>query len=192
MSKVFKNSAENRFKRILKYGLIINGISLILGVLLLFLSKASNKTFGLITGTIYLLFGVTFIYKYLQRDGAKLYSLNLIYGILCSLLGLITVFYPFRDAKLVTVFLGIFLTINGLVKLNYSFWLKKGSEESWNIVLTSGILLIIFGILMMLNPFVQMAINLVVGIFIIICSIFDITITILFKNRFKEIKDIFW
>ena len=192
MSKVFKNSAENRFRRMLNYSFIINGITLILGVLILFLTKASNKTLGLFSGVIYLLSGVTFIYKYLQRDGAKLYSLNLVYGILCSLLGLITIFYPFRGAKLVTIFLGIFLTIKGLLKLNYSYWLKKGSEESWVIVLTTGILLIIFGILVMFNPFIQMSINKVVGTFLIICSILDISNVVLFKKRFAEIKNIFW
>ena len=192
MSKVFKNSPENRFKRMINYSLILGVLTLLFGILILCMPKATNKVVGVVTGIVFLLSGIMSIYKYFKRDGAKLYALNLIYGILYSILGIVIMVYPFSVMTFVTVCLGIYLVITGALKLNYAFWLKKGSEESWPIILATGILLIIIGILVMFNPFLQLTVTKLVGIFLILEAVLDITSIILFKRRAKEIKNIFW
>ena len=192
MSKVFKNSAENRFRRMINYSFILSCVTLIFGLLILLVPNATNKVVGIITGILFLLSGLMSIYKYFKRDGARLYSLNLVYGILYSILGIVIIIFPFSVMTFVTVCLGIYLVITGALKLNYSFWIKKGSEESWPIVFATGILLIIIGILVMFNPFVQLTLTKLVGIFLILEAVLDFTSTLLFKQRAKEIRNIFW
>ena len=192
MSKVFKNSPENRFRRMINYSLILGVITMLIGILILCMPKATNKVVGMITGIVFLLSGLMSIYKYFKRDGAKLYALNLIYGILYSILGIVIIVFPFSVMTFVNVCLGLYLVITGALKLNYAYWLKKGEEESWLIILATGILLIIIGILVMFNPFLQLTVTKLAGIFLILEAILDITGIILFKRRAKEIKNIFW
>lgn len=189
---LFKNSIQSKFDRMLLYSLITSVITGILGLVLLFLPKTTNKVVGILVGIIFLISGVNAIYKYFHRDGAKLYSLNLVFGIIYSILGVVIILYPFSVMSFVTICLGLYLIVSGAMKINYGFWLKKGNEESWLITIATGILLIIFGIMVMFNPFVTLTLTKLVGIFLIIVAILDITDTILFKKRAKEIMDIFW
>lgn len=192
MASTFKNSVENRFNKILLYNFIGAIVTLVLGMILLFLPELTNKVVGVLTGVIFLISGALAIYNYLQRDGAKLFSLNLIFGILDFLLGAIIIVFPFSVSTFVTICFGLYMIINGVKKINYSFWLKKGSEECWLITLVTGILLIIFGIMVMFNPFVKFTITKLVGAFLLVIAALEITNTILFKKRAKEIRDIFW
>ena len=95
VSKVFKNSAENRFRKMINYSLILSILILIVGIIILCIPKVTNKAVGVITGIVFLLSGLMSIYKYFKRDGAKLYALNLVYGILYSILGIVIMVYPF-------------------------------------------------------------------------------------------------
>lgn len=192
MASPFKKSIDNKFNKMLWYSIITSVVTLILGVVLLFLPEATNKAVGIMVGVIFVLSGINAIYKYFHRDGAKLYSLNLVFGIIFTLLGVVIILYPFSVMSFVTICLGLYLVVSGAMKVNYAFWLKKGNEESWLITLVTGILLIIFGIMVMFNPFVTLTLTKLVGIFLIIVAILDITDAVLFKKRSKEIMDIFW
>ncbi len=192
MAKGFKNSIENIYNRMMLYSIIAAVATVVVGFVLLFLPNASNKAVGIITGIIFLIAGVNSIYKYFHRDGAKLYSLNLMFGILYVILGTVIIIYPYTVVEFVTVCLGIYMIINGASKINYGIWLKKGNEKSWLITLVSGILLIIIGILVIFNPFVSLTLTKLCGAFLIITGILDFTDTILFKTRSKEIMEIFW
>ena len=55
-----------------------------------------------------------------------------------------------------------------------------------------GLALIIFGILVLANPFASLTITKLVGSFLILASILDITDLILLKNKSDEITKIFW
>lgn len=191
-SAPFKNSIDAKFKRMLNYSLLTSLVTFIMGLVLLFMPELTNKVVGILVGIIFLLSGVNMIHKYFHRDGAKLYSLNIVFGILYSILGMIIIIYPFSVMSFVTMCLGIYMIISGSVKINYGFWLKRGSEETWLVTLTTGILLIIFGIMVMFNPFVSLTLTKLAGIFLIICAILDFSDTLLFRKRAKEIMDIFW
>ena len=188
----FKNSISNKFNKMLMYSIITSVITSIIGLILIFMPEATNKVVGILVGIIFLLSGINSIYKYFHRDGAKLYSLNIMFGILYSILGVVIILYPFSVMSFVTICLGIYLLVNGATKVNYSFWLKKGNEASWSITLATGALLIIFGILVMFNPFVGLTLTKLAGSFLLVVAVLDITDTILFKKRAQEIMDIFW
>ena len=80
----------------------------------------------------------------------------------------------------------------GLNKITYGVWFKIGNHSSWLITLVIGIMLIIFGILVLANPFASLTITKLVGSFLILASILDITDLILLKNKSDEITKIFW
>lgn len=192
MASGFKNSIENMYKRMIIYSLLTALLTIIMGIVLLLLPNATNKVVGIIVGIIFLIEGINSVYKYFHREGAKLYNLNLIFGVLYALLGVVIILYPFTVVEFVTVCLGIYMIINGASKVNYALWLKRGNEESWLITLATGILIAIVGILVIFNPFASLTLTKLAGAFLIITGILDFMVTILFRNRSKEIMEIFW
>ena len=192
MAKGLKNSVENMYNRMIAYSVLTSLATEVMGVVLLFLPSLTNKVVGIITGIIFLLSGLNSIFKYFHREGAKIYSLNLVFGVLYILLGGIIIVYPFSVVDFITICLGIYMIINGLSKMNYAVWLKKGEEDSWLVTLVSGILIAVIGILVVFNPFASLTITKLAGAFLIITGVIDLTDTILFKKRSKEIMDIFW
>lgn len=192
MATPFKNSIENVYNKMIIYSLITAILSIIVGLVLVFLPAVSNKVVGIIIGVIFLIFGINAIYKYFHRDGAKLYSLNIVFGVLYSILGVVIILYPYSVMSFVTVCLGLFVIINGATKINYGIWLKRGSEDSWLVTLVTGIFLVVLGIMLVFNPFSALTLTQISGAFLMIVGILNVSDTILFKKRSKEIMDIFW
>lgn len=192
MARELGNSIEKMYKRMLGYSLFIAITMIVAGAVIMFLPTLTNKVIGIVIGILFLISGLNSVYKYFHRDGAKLYSLNLIFGILYSLLGVVLIIYPFTVVEFITVCLGIYMIINGVSKTNYALWLKRGNEDAWLITLATGILVAIIGLLVIFNPFASLTITKLVGVFLIITGILDIMDIVLFKNRSKEIMEIFW
>lgn len=192
MKTPFKNSIENVYNRMIIYSLITSILSILVGLVLIFLPTVSNKVVGIIVGVIILIFGINAVYKYFHRDGAKIYSLNIIFGVLYSILGVIIILYPYSVMEFVTVCLGLFIIINGATKINYGIWLKKGNEDSWLVTLVTGIFLVVLGIMVVFNPFSSFTLTQLAGAFLIIIGVLNTSDTILFKRRAKEIMEIFW
>ena len=192
MGRIVRETIGERFSKMLSYSIITSIVIALIGVVLLFMPRLSNKLIGVILGTLFLLYGITTIYKYITRNGAKLYSLNLVYGIIISLIGVIIILVPFSVTSFLTICLGLHLIVVGLNKITYGVWFKIGNHSSWLITLVIGIMLIIFGILVLANPFASLTITKLVGSFLILASILDITDLILLKNKSDEITKIFW
>ena len=192
MATPFKKSIEHVYNKMVIFSIISAIITIIVGIVLLFLPNLSNKVVGIITGVIFIIFGMTTAYKYLKRDGAKIYSLNLVFAILYLILGLVIIIFPFSVIEFVTVCLGLFLVVNGATKINYGLWLKRGSSKAWLVTLVAGILLVILGIMIVFNPFTAYALTQITGAFLIISGVINLSDAITFKTKAKEIMDIFW
>lgn len=192
MANGLKNSIENMYKRMIMYSIITAILTMITGIVLLLVPELSGKVLGVIVGIIFLIAGINSIYKYFHREGAKLYNLNLIFGVIYAVLGVVIILIPSSVIEFITVCLGLYMIVNGASKINYGLWLKKGSEDSWLITLATGILVAIIGVLVIFNPFASLTLTKIAGAFLVITGILDFMDTILFKNRSKEIMEIFW
>lgn len=192
MANGLRNSIENMYKRMIWYSIGTALITIITGIVLLLVPELNGKVLGIIVGIIFLIEGINSIYKYFHREGAKLYNLNLVFGVIYAVLGVVIILVPSSVVEFITVCLGIYMIVNGASKVNYALWLKRGNEDSWLITLATGILVAIVGVLVIFNPFASLTLTKLAGAFLIITGILDFMDTILFKNRSKEIMEIFW
>lgn len=192
MANGLRNSIENMYKRMIWYSIGTALITIITGIVLLLVPELSGKVLGIIVGIIFLIEGINSIYKYFHREGAKLYNLNLVFGVTYAVLGVVIILVPSSVVEFITICLGIYMIVNGASKVNYALWLKRGNEDSWLITLATGILVAIVGVLVIFNPFASLTLTKLAGAFLIITGILDFMDTILFKNRSKEIMEIFW
>src|SRR5699024_7686420 len=100
-------------------------------------------------------------------------NLIMISGILYSVLGIIIIIYPYSIINLVTICLGVYLLINGLLKIKVAINLKNITNK-WIGTLVMGIVTIILGILLIFNPFAGITITKLAGAFLVIVAIFDL------------------
>ena len=192
MARGFKNSAKNVFRRMNTLSIIVAIITIVLGLILLLMPEKTNKAVGIIVGTSVLLTGLSAIYKYFKRDGAKIYSLNLTFGVIFTTLGVLLLVYPYSVMQFVTICFGLAIIVNGASRINNAFWLKKGNEQSWLTTLGSGILVVAIGLLILFNPFANLTLTSLMGAFLTIMGVLDLVDAIAFSLRSEEIIDIFW
>jgi len=192
MGKFIRQKSSEHFRKMMSTSIASSIFLLVVGLVMLFLPNLTNKIIGIIIGVMFLLSGGNTVYKYMKRDGAKLYSFNMIFGIILFVLGIIIIIVPFSVSTFITVCLGLYLIVTGANKVTYGVWFKIGNDPSWLITMVIGLMLILFGILVIVNPFSRLTITKLVGIFLIIASILDVTDTMLLRKRSDEITKIFW
>ncbi len=181
-----------RFNQLILSTILADLLIAVIGVVMMLVPEMSNKVIGILMGVAFLFSGASSIYKYFYRDGAKLYSLNLFFGLISIIMGVVVMVYPYSVMRFVTVCLGIYLIAMGALNLNYGRWFKIGNDPSWLITIVIGILLIAFGIIVIINPFADLSVTMVMGMFLLFLAIFQITDAIMLKQRAKEIVKIFW
>ncbi len=145
----------------------------LIGLVLLLLPSTLNNIIGFVVGGCLLIFGIIGIIKYIRIKEYKFTS-SLVSGILYSALGIIVIINPSSVISLVTICLGLYLVINGILKTVFSFNLKKITTR-WGGALVMGILTIILGLLLVINPFGSaVAITKLAGAFLVVVAIFDL------------------
>ena len=174
MARGFKNSVKNIFRRMNEISIVVAIITILFGLMLLFMPSLSNKVVGVLVGISVLLAGLSSIYKYLRRDGAKIYSLSLIFGVILATIGVLLIAYPYSVIKFVTICFGLAIVVNGISKVNNAYWLKRGNEKSWANTLASGVLLAAIGLLVLFNPFANLALTSLAGAFLTIYGVLDL------------------
>ena len=100
--------------------------------------------------------------------------------------------FPFSVTSFLTICLGLYLIVFGANKVTYGVWFKIGDDSSWLITFVIGVMLMVFGILVLSNPFSALTVTQVIGTFLVLSSILDITDLVLLKKRANEITKIFW
>lgn len=192
MGKFFERPTNNTFNKLLNTSIITSVISLVIGIILIIFPLESIQLIGYITGGIFLINAFASGYKYFKRDGALLYRYNIVFMILEIILGIIIIVVPKEVSAVVTKIFGVFMIIFGANKISYGVWFRIGNELSWLLTITVGIMLLLFGIIMLFYPFTNIALTMLIGIFTAVNSILDIINTALIKKRAGDIITIFW
>ena len=145
----------------------------LIGLVLLLLPGTLNNIIGFVVGGCLLIFGIIGIIKYIRIKEYKFTS-SLVSGILYSALGIIVIINPSSVISLVTICLGLYLVINGILKTVFSFNLKKITTR-WGGALVMGLLTIVLGLLLVINLFGSaVAITKLAGAFLVVVALFDL------------------
>lgn len=152
----------------------------LVGLVLLLIPGTLNKIIGILIGAALLIAGVLAIIKY-TKEKEEGSNLNLVSGILYSVLGVIIIIYPYSIINLVTICLGVYLVINGLLKLKLAFNLKNVTDK-WIGTLIMSIITVILGILLIFNPFAGITITKLAGAFLVVVAIFDLIDTYIIEK----------
>lgn len=155
------SNTEKKYFKILNSELIINALLIVLGIILCFI----NFDAKIYLGILFILYGLIKIWAFKKREDISLFKINIIYGCISIILGIVAMFVS------ANIMLGIWFILTVIENLELGFRLKKVEEKSWNFVLMSCVLVLFIGILLIVNPFNNLSIYQVTGIFLILYGV---------------------
>lgn len=178
MNKIFKSS-------------ILGALALVvLGILLIFESEATIVTISYVIGGILVAIGVLALLKFYkevkENDDT---GMDLVYGIVSIVLGIIVISNPKAIASIIPIVMGLIIILNSGTKLQYSIELKKNGNNLWKSTMILSLISTLCGVLLVFNPFKSAAfLTRLIGLLILLYAILDIISTITIKNTMKKIK----
>ena len=169
---------------------IISSIALIaFGILLILQSEATIITISYVIGGLLIALGVIAglsFFKNIKERSKN--DLDIVYGIVCVILGVIVIQNPEAIASIIPFVLGLVIIINSATKLQYSFELYKEKNSLWLSTLVLSIIMVVC--VLIFNPFKgAILLTRIVGIFILIYSVLDLISTFVISKTFKKIQN---
>ncbi len=177
-------------KRCEKSMLISTAVTLILGVVLAFEPGRSIKVITAIIAILFMLIGLFQLIDYIRQDKVeKMMSLSLILGIILCGIGVFLFLNLESLINFITTLIGITIMIKSLFKLQFAFNIK-GMSEKWFYNLIIGVVGMILGIVLLINPFASAEIFLrIVGVLLVIGSIAEFVETFMVLRTLDDVKD---
>ena len=171
---------------------MVTSISLfVVGVLLLFKSSDTIMFISYMLGGVLLVLGLVAIINFFRTSSMNPFNdLNIVYGVVTIILGVLVVSHPTAIATFIPFVVGLGILINSSIKLAYSIELRNNGDEIWKSTLILSSISALCGILILFNPFrTSVLVFKVIGIFIIIYSLMDVLSMYKIKKNFNVFSD---
>ena len=180
INKIFKSS-------------ILGALSLVvLGILLIFESEATIVTISYVIGGILVAIGVLALlkfYKEVKDNDDNDTGMDLVYGIISIVLGIVVISNPKAVASIIPIVMGLIIILNSGTKLQYSIELKRNNNNLWKSTMILSLISTLCGVLLIFNPFKGAAfLTRLIGFLILLYAVLDIISTITIKSTVKKIK----
>ena len=167
---------ENYFKKLSLISLILSIVTFVIALSLVIAPvQAAN---GLITilGYVLIASGVSHCISYfLTRNEINLLNFEFAQAILSFILGLVLIFNPTGTLISFASFVGIYLIVNSVFKIQLSLNIATKKVSKWGLMLLAGVIELAFALLLFFMPFQTIKILLIiVGAFLAITQLLDI------------------
>ena len=165
--------------------IVVRGIAaVIFGVLALVLPGVTLAALVLLWGAYALADGIiALIAAFRIRDRGKPFWALLVVGILGIAAGILTFIWPGMTALVLLAFIAAWSLVMGIFQIIAAVRLRKSIENEWLLGL-SGLLSIIFGVLMLINPGAgALAVIWVIGAYAVLFGVLLIALGIKLRSR---------
>ena len=156
----------------LKWEAILTGVLyILLGIVALLIPETMQKTLGYLIGIVLIVAGLISIICYLLRDARENYYHNeFVFGILGIVLGAVVLYKVEIVISLIPFILGVLVLCSGCSKLQDAIDLKRLGYGSW------------------LGLLIVAAINIILGVVLILSGAGDCFSTIYFARKLRRFK----
>lgn len=191
------NKVIRRLENLMLGSLTMAALSVIVGLVFMIYSKLPTGLYVIMLGSYVLVQGLFHVIRYLYDGlGKKVFAVDLIVGVVTTILGVFTFMYLGRNVgtalSLIGIFYGVWLIVLGLEKLYFGAKFVKAQEEIYPLVCFIGLLLVVMGVLAIVNPFETFILIIrLVGLFMICSGLLDAMTSMLFRRRAKAILKLF-
>ena len=177
-------------KKVFNISMISSVLLFLFGLILAVNAEGFIKSITVAIGVILLLIGVFPVIDYFRyrKDGLGA-SVGLISGIFSIVCGLMLLINEDLLMILIPVFIGVWMIINGINKIQVSFEIKDLGEKSWVITFIYSILIIVLVGYFIVNPISgATTVTSFIGIILCIYAVLDIIDWIIIKVKVKSFK----
>ena len=176
-------------KKVYRMSIITSLLLFLFGLLLVINAQGFIKSISTIIGIILLLIGIFPVLDYYRyRKDGMLAGVGLISGIFSIVCGLMFLLNENMLMILIPVFIGVWMIINGINKVQIAFEMKDCDEKSWIVTFIFSIVIVVVGAYLIINPIMGAElITQTIGIIICIYSILDIIDCILIRIKLNKI-----
>ncbi|MDO5394196.1 MAG: DUF308 domain-containing protein [Mycoplasmatota bacterium] len=178
---------DKLMKKFFRSSLITSLFLIALGILLIFQSEVTIITIAYVVGSVIIALGVLSGIKFFSNlSKEKKSELDLVYGIISVVLGIVIIDNPEGVASIMPIILGVSIIISSATKLQYAFELKANNNNLWKTTMLLSIISTICGLVLLFNPFKAISyFTKLVGVFIIIYAVLDMISTYTIKRNVK-------
>ncbi len=184
---------DKLMKKFLKSSIISAIVLIAVGLLLIFNSEGTIFTISYVIGGILIAIGAVAIIKFIStmKEPEKNYDFNIVYGIVCIIMGVLVIGHPKAISTIISIILGVVIIASSATKLQYTLQMKKEGNAAWKVTMVIALISLLCGVVLVFNPFGSAkAITEIVGIFILIYAILDIISTLSIKKTFDGVAQI--
>lgn len=177
-------------KKVFNISMISSVLLFLFGLILAVNAEGFIKSITVTIGVILLLIGVFPVIDYFRyrKDGLGA-SVGLISGIFSIVCGLMLLINEDLLMILIPVFIGVWMIINGINKIQVSFEIKDLGEKSWVITFIYSILIMVLGGYFIVNPISgATTVTSFIGIILCIYAVLDIIDCVIIKVKVKSFK----
>lgn len=178
---------DKLMKKFFRSSLITSLFLIALGTLLILQSEITIITIAYVVGSVIIALGVISGIKFFSNlSKEKKSELDLVYGIISVILGIIIIENPQGVASIIPIILGVSIIISSATKLQYAFELRANNNNLWKTTMLLSIISTICGLVLLFNPFKAISyFTKIVGAFIIIYAVLDMISTYTIKRNVK-------
>ena len=177
-------------KKVFNISIISSLLLFLFGLVLAVNAEGFIKSITVAIGVVLLLIGVFPVIDYFRyrKEGLGA-SVGLISGIFSIVCGLMLLINEDLLMILIPVFIGVWMIINGINKIQVSFEIKDLGEKSWIITFIYSILIIVLGGYFIVNPISgATTVTSFIGIILCIYAVLDIIDCVIIKVKVKSFK----
>ena len=177
-------------KKVFNISIISSVLLFLFGLVLAVNAEGFIKSITVAIGVVLLLIGVFPVIDYFRyrKDGLGA-SVGLISGIFSIVCGLMLLINEDLLMILIPVFIGVWMIINGINKIQVSFEIKDLGEKSWIITFIYSILIMVLGGYFIVNPISgATTVTSFIGIILCIYAVLDIIDCVIIKVKVTSFK----
>lgn len=176
------------FKQVTNSIICSSIVACIVGLILIFYPDLSIVTCGIIAGAYVIAHGIALIVLDFKASKYFIPFEGILSGIACIILGIILCVRPGIVATLITIALGLWVILSSVNVIKMAIAVRK-EASNWVLLLILGIVDLIAGVIVLLNPFeATISLTLFIGIMIVVHSIISIVDMIVVKKEAKDFE----
>jgi len=176
------------YKAVSKWLIILSVLLVATGLVMLIWPNLTISLLGNVLGMGMLIVGIAHIIIYFTKDHfGTVMHMDLTVGVLFASLGAFMLMHADFVSVALPFGIGILLLIGGISKIQYALDMKRIYYSRWYIMLIFAIILILFGILMLYNPFRDHVLVYVIGAALLLDGLLSILSILLISHRTRQI-----
>ncbi|MDE7277144.1 MAG: DUF308 domain-containing protein [Lachnospiraceae bacterium] len=181
---------ERILKRIKTNVMVSAFICMALGIILVVWPGLSVKVVCMAIGVVLVINGISRLMNFIfGRDGSVFSQMNLIMGIIITVIGGWILFQPGTIIAMIPILVGIIIVIHGINNLQQTVSLCQSRYDKWWVALLLALVTIGFGVLLIFNPFAAVdTLIRFIGIFLIYDGVSDIWIMSRVSKNVREAR----